>query len=233
MAATRLASACACSSETPGLRRAYAKKARLFLLLACSGDTTRGIHTSVSPRDPMAATGNWNAGGMTPVIGVAALVERDGAADDVAPAAKAPPEGGRDDGAAVVGEPLAEQRRTEFPREGRRHGRAGDELRLAWRRQMESAGAEPAERVEARCLLLVVLQLEHRHRHHRAGLVVLAPYSEHEALAVRVGQRPQQHAVDDGEDGGGRADPDGKRDHGEQRDAGRRFPGGPGLGEGR
>jgi hypothetical protein len=42
--------------------------------------------------------------------GIAALVERDGAADDVAPAAKAPPQGARDDGAAVVGEPLAEER---------------------------------------------------------------------------------------------------------------------------
>ena len=42
-------------------------------------------------------------------------------------------------------------------------------------------------------------------------------------------KRPQQHAVDDGEDRGGRACPDGKRDHREQRDAGSGFPGGAGL----
>ena len=100
--------------------------------------------------------------------GVAPLVERDGAADDVALAAKAPPERARDDGAAVVGEPLAEERWTELSRQGGRHRRAGDELRLARRRQMESAAAEPAERVEARGLLLVVLQLGNRHRHERA-----------------------------------------------------------------
>ena len=133
----------------------------------------------------------------------------------------------------VVGEPLAEERRTELPRQGRRHRRAGDELRLARRRQVVSAGAEPAEHVEARGLLLVVLQLGNRHRHERARLGRARAVQRHEALAVRVGQRPQQHAVDDGEDRRGRADPDGKRDHCEQRDAGRRFPGGPGLGEGR
>ncbi len=93
--------------------------------------------------------------------------------------------------------------------------------------------AEPAERVEARGLLLVVLQLGNRHRHERARRCRARAVQRHEALAVRVGQRPQQHAVDDGEDRRGRADPDGKRDHCEQRDAGRRFPGGPGLGEGR
>src|SRR2546430_6013165 len=96
------------------------------------------------------------------------LVEGDGGAEDVAPAAEATPEGARDDGAAVVGEPLAEDRRTELPREGRRHRRAADELRLARRRQAESAATEPAERVEARCLLLVVLRLRNRHRHERA-----------------------------------------------------------------
>ena len=36
-------------------------------------------------------------------------------------------------------------------------------------------------------------------------------------------------SLDDGEDRGGRADADGKRDRCEQRDAGRRFPGGPGF----
>ena len=40
----------------------------------------------------------------------------------------------------VVGEPLAEERWTELPREGRRHRRAGDELRLARRRQLVLAG---------------------------------------------------------------------------------------------
>ena len=68
--------------------------------------------------------------------GIAARVERDGAANDVAPAAKAPPEGARDDGARVVGEPLAEERWTELSRQGRRHRRARDELRLARRRQV-------------------------------------------------------------------------------------------------
>ena len=96
-----------------------------------------------------------------------------------------------------------------------------------------SAGAEPAEHVEARGLLLVVLQLGDRHQIERARAGRVHAVQRHEALAVRVRQRPQQHAVDDGEDRRGRADPDGKRDHCEQRDAGRRFPGGPGLGEGR
>ena len=164
---------------------------------------------------------------------VAALVERDGLADDVAPAAKAPPEDARDDGAVVVGEPLAEERRPELPRQGRRHRRAGDELRLAGRCQLVSAGTEPAEHVEARCLLLVVLQLGNRHRHERARRCRARAVQRHEALAARVGQRPEHHAADDGEDRRGRADADGKRHHCEQCDAGRRFPGGPGLGEGR
>ncbi len=136
MTATRLTSACACSSETPGLRRAYTKFDWLPRF-SSPGDGTSGIHTSVSPRviaEP--AMGSWNAGGMTPRHGIAARVERDGAADDVAPAAKAPPEGARDDGARVVGEPLAEERWTEFPRQGRRHRRARNELRLARRRQV-------------------------------------------------------------------------------------------------
>jgi hypothetical protein len=66
--ATRLASACACSSETPGLRRAYAMLLPLPRF-ASDGDGPSGIHTSVSPRDiPRLTTGSWNAGGMTPLI---------------------------------------------------------------------------------------------------------------------------------------------------------------------
>ena len=164
---------------------------------------------------------------------VLALVERDGAADDVAPPAEAAPQGRRDDGARVIDEPLAEARWTELPRERRRHRRAGDELRVARGRHVVSAGAEPAERVEARGLLLVVLQLGHRHRPRRARVGRDHAVQRNEALAVRVRQRPQQHAVDDGEDRRGRADPDGKRDHGEQGDARRRLPRGPSLGEGR
>ena len=48
--ATRLASACACSSDTPGLRRAYASRLPLPRF-ASGGDGSSGIHTSVSPRD--------------------------------------------------------------------------------------------------------------------------------------------------------------------------------------
>ena len=107
-----------------------------------------------------------------------ALVERDGAADDLAPAAETPPQGRRDDGARVVDEPLAEARCTELPRECWRHGRAGDELRLARRCQAESARAEPAERVEARGLLLVVLQLGTDIVIIVPGLVVFTPYSD-------------------------------------------------------
>ena len=67
-AATRLASAFACSSDTPGLRRAYAKISPLPRF-ASGGDGSSGIHTSVSPRvPPRLASGSWNAGGMTPLI---------------------------------------------------------------------------------------------------------------------------------------------------------------------
>ena len=66
---------------------------------------------------PRAAASHAQAGDRQPerrrhdaAHGIAALVERDGAANDVAPATKAPPEGTRDDGAAVVGEPLAKER---------------------------------------------------------------------------------------------------------------------------
>ena len=89
MAATRLTSACACSSDTPGLRRAYAKYCRLPRF-AFGGDGSSGIHTSVSPRVPAQARDRqlerWRHDAADRV---AALVERDGAADDVAPAAEA------------------------------------------------------------------------------------------------------------------------------------------------
>jgi len=61
MMATRLTSACACSSETPGLRRAYAKFDWLFRFSSV-GEGPSGIHTSV-----LLLTGSWNADGMTPV----------------------------------------------------------------------------------------------------------------------------------------------------------------------
>ena len=168
MAATRLASACACSSETPGLRRAYAIVPAAAPVRVGRRRIERNPHLGVAACSPQARERKLKRWRHDAGDRVLALVERDGAADDLAPAAEAAPQGARDDGARVVGEPLAEERWTELPRERRRHRRAGDELRLARGRQAESAGAEPAEGVEARGLLLVVLQLGHRHRHDRA-----------------------------------------------------------------
>ena len=93
MAATRLASACACSSDTPGLRRAYAKYVPLPRF-ASGGDGSSGIHTSVSPRDiPRLGERKLERRRHDAADRIAALVERDGAADDVAPAAETAPQG--------------------------------------------------------------------------------------------------------------------------------------------
>ena len=43
-----------------------------------------------------------------------------------------------------------------------------------------------------------------------------------EPLRLRIGQRPEQHVVDDAEDGGVRADPEREREHGDEGEA-RRF----------
>src|SRR5688500_1015794 len=61
-----------------------------------------------------------------------------------------------------------------------------DAWRLAWCRQVESARAEPAEGIEARGLLLVVLQVGHRVPQKRARLVRPRTPYRHEALAARV-----------------------------------------------
>ena len=134
-AATRLASASACSSDTPGLRRAYAKYCRLPRFASDGDGTKRNPHLGVAACFPQARERKLERWRHDAADRVLALVERDGAADDLAPAAEAAPQGARDDGARVVGEPLAEERWTELPRERRRHRRAGDELRLARRRQ--------------------------------------------------------------------------------------------------
>ena len=109
MAATRFTSARACSSETPGLRRAYAKYRPAPRFESLGDRNERNPHLGVAAaaeagdRQPER---RWHDA----AHGIGPPVERDGAADDVAPAAKAPPERARDDGAAVVGEPLAEER---------------------------------------------------------------------------------------------------------------------------
>jgi hypothetical protein len=67
LAAARLTSACACSSDTPGLRRAYA----VLLPLpgfGLGGEGSSGIHTSVLPRLPSVTIGSRNSGGITPLI---------------------------------------------------------------------------------------------------------------------------------------------------------------------
>ena len=59
---------------------------------ASVGDGTNGIHTSVSPRAAQAGDRQPERRRHDAAHGIGPTVERDGAADDVAPAAKAPPE---------------------------------------------------------------------------------------------------------------------------------------------
>ncbi len=73
------------------------------------------------------------------------------------------------------------------------------------------------EAVEAGQLRAVVVELLDRDAEVRLVGRRRRLLDEHQPIAVLVGQRLEQHAVDDAEDGGVGADPEAERQNGEQR----------------
>ena len=90
-------------------------------------------------------------------------------------------------------------------------GRA-DATRAIARHEIRLAGAEGADIGEGAVELLELQVLGHRGRELRKPERWQLGVQVHQLRGARVRERPQQHAVDDREDGGVRADPERERD---------------------
>ena len=96
-----------------------------------------------------------------------------------------------------------------------RHDPSGDAIRLAAPQQVETHLMKFDETFKAGELLAVVVELLDRHTEVRLVGERRRLLHQHEAIAVLVGQRLEQHAVDHAEDGGVGADTEAQRQHGE------------------
>jgi hypothetical protein len=81
-------------------------------------------------------------------------------------------------------------------------------------------GEVTLDAVEGRVHLLEVEEVRRRQRIARQVLLRVEAPDVHEAGIISIGQRLQQHAVDDGEDRGGGADAERQREHGQRREDG-------------
>ena len=109
--------------------------------------------------------------------------------------------------------------------ESRRDEYRGEALRIAVAGEIDAAPAvgvpEAADVGERRALRAPVVEIERRHgRVEHSGGAIGGVHLE-QLLRVRKWQRSQQHAVDDGEDRGVRADAERERDDGGDRERGR------------
>ena len=114
---------------------------------------------------------------------------------------------------AVAERPAVERLHAEHVEEVRRHHPGQHAVRLAPVEQGERHAVVLDEAVERRELLPVVADLLDREGDvRRAGPLRLLA-GEHELVPVGIRQRPQQHAVDEAEDGGVGADAEPEGDH--------------------
>ena len=95
-----------------------------------------------------------------------------------------------------------------------RVGDLGAAVGLQLRRRHE--GEVALEAVERGVHLLEVEEVGRRQRIARQVLLGVEAPDVHEPRVIAIGQRLQQHAVDDGEDRGGGADAERQREHGER-----------------
>ena len=101
--------------------------------------------------------------------------------------------------------------RAEHLEEVRRHQSAGGAMRLAAAEHVEGPVAELNELIDRLRLAAIIGDLREREaRVLDAGGGLHLP-QVHDAIGVRIRQRPQQHAVDDAEDRGVRADAEPQR----------------------
>ncbi len=184
-------------------------------------------------RDPQLRAGRPERGEPEPARhdrrdDVAAPVEREGLADDRRVGAEpARPEGVAQHDLvprAALAEGAAERRRdAEEVEEGRRRLERGQLLRRAAPRQDRGPRVRGGHRLERSARALPLLEVRRRGRVARLALLRLVLEEGDEARGVAVSERPEQHVVDDAEDGARRADADGERQDGDQRHS-RRAP---------
>jgi hypothetical protein len=112
----------------------------------------------------------------------------------------------------VLGEFAAQERgQTQDPERSRVHPLSGDPDRLAVPRQTLAALREEGEPAQAAGSGDPVVRIRDRDRGPRhVGLDVVDP---HQLLGRAIGQRPEQHRVHQGEDGGGRSRGEREREH--------------------
>ncbi len=116
---------------------------------------------------------------------------------------------------------LHAEHREELPR----HDGAGNHRRLGADADRRGAGRHLGHRDEAARALLPVLEVGLRHRAvAAAGVVDLQ--QPHDPIRIWIRQRPQQHAVDDAEDGGRGADAERQRHDRDDRKSRRANAGG-------